>query len=78
MNPIDGPLQPLQEDGPNLPDPANDVDPFDGHGAGDWGDRWIDHRLNRLFEADAQATPSPRLAELLRRLEASLVRDQKG
>lgn len=60
------------------PPAANDADPFDGVGPGDWGDQWIDSRLLRLFEADAQAAPSPRLAELLRRLEASLERDRKG
>jgi len=60
------------------PDAANDADPFDGVGPGDWGDQWIDNRLMRLFEADAQVAPSPRLAELLLRLEASLERDRQA
>jgi len=55
--------------------PANDPEPFDGSGAGDWGDQWIDHRLRGLFQADEQIEPSPRLAELLRRLELSMERD---
>lgn len=58
-----------------IPAPANDPDPFDGSGAGDWGEQWMDRRLQTMFQADEQAQPSPRLAELMRRLEFSLERD---
>ena len=57
---------------------ANDVSPFEGTGAGDWGDQWIDHRLRALCHADERTTPTPRLAELMRRLEASLERDRQA
>ena len=77
MNRSNG-LVPVRPNGLALAPAANDAEPFDGVGAGDWGDQWIDQRLRRVFEADAQATPSPRLAELLRRLEASLVHDRRG
>ena len=57
---------------------ANDPNPFEGSGAGDWGDQWIDHRLHALCQADERTTPTPRLAELMRRLEASLERDRQA
>lgn len=57
---------------------ANDTNPFEGTGAGDWGDQWIDHRLRALCQADERTTPTPRLAELMRRLEASLERDRQA
>ena len=52
--------------------PANDAEPFDGHGAGDWEDRWADRR------DAAQAAPVLRMAELLRRLVASLPTERPG
>ena len=57
---------------------ANDTNPFEGTGAGDWGDQWIEHRLRALCQADERTTPTPRLAELMRRLEASLERDRQA
>ena len=57
---------------------ANDASPFEGTGAGDWGDQWIDQRLRALCQADERIMPTPRLAELMRRLEASLERDRQA
>ena len=62
---------------PNAP-AANDINPFEGTGAGDWGEQWIDHRLRALCQADERRTPTPRLAELMRRFEASLERDRQA
>ena len=54
---------------------ANDVEPLLAPGNFGWSEQWMGQPLLSLFQADVAEAPAPRMAELIRRLEASIARD---